>query len=412
VLQLRDRGRGLLAAALTALLVAACAGPADQTGQPATTAGSTAAPSTSPGTAAPGTTAPGTPGASASAEPQSTDPAAASPSAPAEESPSASPLPSIDGPAYDNPVFASDFPDPHVILVDGTYYAYSTNSNGQNIPVISSDDLTSWERVRDALPVLPSWTALGFGSRWAPGVIQIDDQFLLYYVACDATVRDLGGRCPSDSTNRQCIGLAVAEAPEGPYRDDGEEPFLCQYELGGSIDAYPFRDVDGQLYLYWKNDGNCCGLTVGLWAQKLSDDGLELVGEPVELIQRDQIWEIPLIENPAMVENEGTYYLFYSGNWWESHQYAVGYAVCESATGPCEKPLDEPLFEFSQEVFGPGGQAMFEDEDGDVVMAYHAWTAPIVGYPQGQRSLRIDPVTFENGVPVITGPTSDPQPLP
>jgi beta-xylosidase len=385
--------------ALVALLVVGCAGPAQETVQPTTSTPAT----TAPATTAPTTTAP------PSDAPASADP---SPTGSATTEPSASPAPSIDGPTYDNPVFGSDFPDPHVILVDGTYYAYSTNSSGQNIPVISSDDLASWERVRDALPVLPSWTALGFGSRWAPGVIQVDDTFILYYVACDATVRDLDGRCPSDSTNRQCIGLAVADAPEGPYRDDSDEPFLCQYELGGSIDAYPFRDVDGQLYLYWKNDGNCCGLSVGLWVQELSDDGLELVGEPVELIQRDQIWEIPLIENPAMVEHEGTYYLFYSGNWWESHQYAVGYAVCESAVGPCEKPLDEPLFEYSQEVFGPGGQAMFEDEDGDVVMAYHAWTAPVVGYPQGQRSLHIDPVEFENGVPVITGPTSDVQPLP
>jgi beta-xylosidase len=303
-----------------------------------------------------------------------------------------------------------------VILVDGTYYAYSTNAASQNVPVISSDDLATWEVERDGMPALPSWTGLNFGTRWAPGVIQIEDTFVLYFVACDATYRPpnfQGQTCmpPSDRADRQCIGMAVADDPAGPFRDESDEPFICQHDLGGSIDAYPFRDIDGQLYIYWKNDGNCCGLPVGLWVQRLSDDGLELVGEPVELIQRDQAWEIPLIENPAMVENEGDYYLFYSGNWWESHQYAVGYAVCETPMGPCEKPLDEPIFEFTQEVFGPGGQSFFEDEDGDLMMAYHAWTAPVVGYPEGQRSLRIDPVQFEDGVPVITGPTSDPQPL-
>jgi beta-xylosidase len=313
-------------------------------------------------------------------------------------------------------VFARDFPDPHVILVDGTYYAYSTNSEGQNVPSISSDDLATWERERDAMPALPSWTGLGFGSRWAPGVIQIDDKFVLYFVACDANYKPPGFQgqgctLPIDGADRQCIGVAVADSPTGPFKDDNEKPFICQYDMGGSIDAYPFRDVDGQLYIYWKNDGNCCGLPVGLWAQRLSDDGLKLRGEPVELILRDQIWEIPLIENPAMVENDGNYYLFYSGNWWESHEYAVGYALCDSPMGPCEKPLDEPIFKFTQEVFGPGGESFFTDEDGELVMAYHAWTAPTVGYPAGQRSFRIDPVTFENGVPVITGPTSDPQPL-
>jgi beta-xylosidase len=426
-------GRGLTAALLAAVIVA-CSGGSGSSPTPGTPTASEAA--TSGATFGPDST--GTPAQTDEASPTPTEEASpaqtddASPTAPDEASPDASAgaspgqtdgaIPSagaspgtsaspIAGDVYDNPVFPPDFPDPHVILVDGTYYAYSTNASGQNMPVISSDDLSTWQRVRDGLPVLPSWTALNFGSRWAPGVIQIDDSFVLYFVACDATRRD-DGQCPQDSTNRQCIGVATSAAPEGPYRDESDEPLVCQYDLGGSIDAYPFRDVDGQLYLYWKNDGNCCGLPVGLWVQPLSDDGLRLTGEPTELIQRDQIWEIPLIENPAMVEHEGSYYLFYSGNWWASHQYAVGYAVCESATGPCEKPLDGPIFEFNQGVFGPGGQALFEDEDGDLVMAYHGWTPPNVGYPAGQRSLFIDPVRFENGAPVMTGPTTDPQPLP
>ncbi len=86
---------------------------------------------------------------------------------------------------------------------------------------------------------------------------------------------------------------------------------------------------------------------------------MSLVGEPVKLIERDQAWERPLIENPAMVKHNGKYYLFYSGNWWESHQYAIGYAVCETVTGPCEKPLKEPWFKYKAPVMGPGGEAFF-----------------------------------------------------
>ena len=399
------RGRLRLAALVAALvgaLLVGCAGPSRQSAGPGVTPPA-ATPTPGASTPSPAASPTSTPGATVSAGPHG--------------SPTDSPRPSIAGPTYDNPVFAPDFPDPHVILVDGTYYGYATNSANQNVPIISSDDLASWERERDALPALPSWTGLNFGTRWAPGVIQVEDTFVLYFVACDATYRPPGFQgqscvLPLDRSDRQCLGVATADSPLGPFRDESNKPFICQRELGGSIDAYPFRDVDGQLYLYWKNDGNCCGLPVGLWVQPLSDDGLELIGEPVELIQRDQAWEIPLIENPAMVENDGSYYLFYSGNWWESHLYAVGYALCESPVGPCEKPRDEPIFQFNQGVFGPGGQAFFEDDEGDLVMAYHGWTPPKVGYPEGQRSLHIDPVTFEDGVPVITGPTSDPQPLP
>jgi beta-xylosidase len=264
-----------------------------------------------------------------------------------------------------------------------------------------SPDLVNWESLGDALPALPKWSVLNSGYTWAPGVMQIEDRFVMYYVARDKAV------------DRQCIGVATSNDPAGPFTDSNEEAFICQGKLGGSIDAYPFRDDDGKLYILWKNDGNCCGLEVAIWVQELSPDGLTLVGEPVKLIVRDQPWERPLIENPAMVKHNGKYYLFYSGNWWESHKYAVGYAVCDTVTGPCEKPLNEPWFQFKPPAMGPGGESFFMDKEGNLWMAYHAWTGANVGYSGGgERSLRIDLVTFDGEKPVTNGPTFTPQPLP
>jgi beta-xylosidase len=305
------------------------------------------------------------------------------------------------GPSYTNPVYQHDFPDPHVILVDDMYYAYATtNGSSINIRVMSSPDLVQWEEPGDALPALPKWSVFNSGYTWAPGVMEINGQFVMYYVARDK------------AADLQCIGRAVSDVPTGPFLDPDEQAFICQTDLGGSIDAYPFRDEDGKLYLFWKNDGNCCGLEVALWVQELSPDGLTLTGEPVKLIVRDQPWERPLIENPAMVNHEGRYYLFYSGNWWESHEYAVGYAVCETVKGPCEKPLNEPWFQFKAPVMGPGGEAFFTDPEGNLWMAYHAWSGANVGYPAGKRSLHIDRVTFEDGKPVTSGPSSTPQLFP
>ena len=324
-------------------------------------------------------------------------------SAVATDLPTQEPVPTeLSGLSFTNPVYKFDFPDPHVILADDMYYAYgTTNGNSINIRVISSPDLVNWEELGDALPALPKWSVFNAGFTWAPGVMEIEDQFVMYYVAREKEV-DL-----------QCLGLAVSDDPAGPFIDPNEEAFICQSDLGGSIDAYPYRDDDGTLYLFWKNDGNCCGLEVALWVQELSPDGLTLLGEPVKLIVRDQPWERPLIENPAMVKNGDRYYLFYSGNWWESHEYAIGYAVCETVTGPCEKPLNEPWFKFAPPVMGPGGQAFFTDPNGNLWMAYHAWTGANVGYSGGgQRSLHIDLVTFEGDQPVTNGPSSTPQLLP
>ena len=306
----------------------------------------------------------------------------------------------LSGPIYDNPVYDNDFPDPHIMVVDETYYAFATNGANVNIQLLRSTDLMDWERLGDAVPALPLWAAPNQTLVWAPTAMPIGDQFVLYY-----TVRD-------KASDYQCISQATSPVPEGPYADTTTEATVCQVELGGSIDPYLFEDADGQLYLLWKNDGNCCGKSVGLWIQPLSDDGLTLEGEPVELLQRDQPWERPLIENPAMVLHEDDYYLFYSGNWWESVDYAVGYGVCETVTGPCTKPETKPIFTFSPQALGPGGESFFTDPEGNLWMVYHAWTDATVGYPAGERSLHIDPVTFENGEPVITGPTSDPQPMP
>jgi beta-xylosidase len=345
-----------------------------------------------------GTSSPGASTTPPASSPTSSSPRPASPSATAGTSPSASASPTISGPAYDNPVFDRDFPDPHVLRVDDTYYAYATNYSTHHLPVLTSSDLATWEFVRDAMAILPEWARVG--RTWAPGVIQIEDTFVVYFTAHHA------------ESDRQCIGVAVAEEPTGPFEQTSDEPFICQLELGGSIDAYPFRDEDGTLYLYWKNDGNCCGFDVILWGQELSADGLTLVGEPVELLERDQAWERPLIENPAMVEHEDEYYLFYSGNRWDSADYAVGYGTCERPLGPCEKPLDEPIMTYELFATGPGGQSLFYDAEGNLWMAYHAWTGTDIGYPRGERSLRIDLVTFENGVPDVEGPTDEPQPLP
>ena len=49
-------------------------------------------------------------------------------------------------------VYPFDFPDPDVIVVGRTYYAYATNSVAGNIQIIASSDLTHWVSVGNALP--------------------------------------------------------------------------------------------------------------------------------------------------------------------------------------------------------------------------------------------------------------------
>ncbi len=58
---------------------------------------------------------------------------------------------------------------------------------------------------------------------------------------------------------------ATGKTPAGPFTDTSAKPLVCQADEGGSIDPSPRVAADGTVYLYWQNDGNCCGLPVKLY---------------------------------------------------------------------------------------------------------------------------------------------------
>jgi len=303
-----------------------------------------------------------------------------------------------------NPVIDANFPDPFILKVEDTYYAYSTNSNSRNVPVATSTDLVNWDMGRDALPSLPSWANLRGGYVWAPEVLRIGEQYLLYFTARDKT------------SDLQCIGLAISDAPEGPFRDHSDTPFICQSDEGGSIDASPFRDEDGKLYLYWKNDGNCCMMATYLYAQELTPDGTGLVGEPVRLIRNDQPWQGPVVEAPTMWRRGDQYYLFYSGNVYAGEAYAIGYAVCETPLGPCEDAEESPILSSDMEsqplIVGPGHQTILMDEAGETWLIYHVWQVTSGGSLTNNRQVWMDRLVWIDDRPRVEGPTRDPQPAP
>jgi beta-xylosidase len=275
-----------------------------------------------------------------------------------------------------------------VLNLGGSYFAFATNAGATNVQVMSSTDLVLWSTEPDALPDVASWAARGF--TWAPTVLARDGGYVLFY-----TVREPIAR-------RQAISAAYATTPAGPYLDTSDAPLVFQLSLGGSIDASPFVDTDGTAYLVWKADANAINQPSSLWIQPLSEDGLSLTDSPTELLVHDSAWETPLIEAPSIALDSGTYYLFYSANWWESDRYSVGYATADDVLGPYTKATTlGPWFASDAAVAGPGGQEWFTDEAGQLRMAYHGWQPDRIGYESGgARSLRLATVTFPVGSPV------------
>jgi beta-xylosidase len=139
---------------------------------------------------------------------------------------------------------------------------------------------------------------------------------------------------------------------------------------------------------------------------------LEREGEPVKLLTQDAAWEGDLVEAPLMWEHAGNYYLFFSANAYYNESYAVGYATCEGPLGPCEDAPENPILKTANGAAGPGHPAIIEDNDGDTWMAYHAWPPDAIGSTIPGRILWLDELTWQNGKPVVEGPTKDQQPVP
>ena len=304
------------------------------------------------------------------------------------------------------PVFRTNFPDPHIVEHGAEFIAYATNA-GINLPMATSRDLVSWSLVMDpadpkkrldGMPVLAPWVKEGF--TWAPEVMKVGQRWLLYYTA-NHRKRDV-----------QCLGLAVADNPRGPFRDQSAEPMLCQFDLGGTIDANPFRDKDGKLYLYYKSDGNRVGKGTVIWGQRLSDDGMKVVGQPVALLKDDKAWEMKLVEAPAMVRAPSGYQMFFAAAYygWNKEDrlspYATGYATCSGPLGPCTDAPENPILHSFRDkqagcLSGPGHPSIFQAR-GRSFIAFHAWAATSgCRKLEDSRYLYVAPISWKDGKPQI-----------
>jgi hypothetical protein len=298
------------------------------------------------------------------------------------------PCASLDGGAAAGLVYPFDFPDPDVERFGQTYYAYATNSVAGNIQIISSTDLNHWVSVGNALPSLPGWAKPD--QTWAPSVTSVNGTYLMYYTADFAP------------TGTQCISVATASRPQGPFIDNSVLPLVCQESLGGSIDPSAFTDANGVPYLVWKSGGPGSSK---IWAQPLtaSRTGFAAGTNPTRLLEPDQPWEGGTVEAPDLVLANGHYHLFFSGNDWEGASYAVGVARCAGPLGPCTDASPNPILSSGAETAGPGGESVFADASGNFWIAFHAWVPGAVGFPNS-RDLYLRPLNLSGVMPSVATP--------
>jgi hypothetical protein len=309
--------------------------------------------------------------------------------------------PIVAGKRYDH-----NFPDPFLLRVGTTYYAYATSTGEKNLPVLTSKDLFNWFPAGsgEAMPRAPVWAVNDplRGQQWAPAVVALAGRYVAY-------------SSWEIAAGRRCISAAWGSSPAGPFTDVGA-PLDCGWDPAGAIDPEPFVGPNGVPYLLWKSEGQRNVAPTRIWSRQLSSNGLSFAPGtlPNLLLTTALAWEQPLIENPSMVLWKGSYHLAYSAGPWESPSYAMGIARCSGPAGPCVRSRTTPLIPNDPSQTGAGGGSFFVDASGGLRIAYHAWNPPYSSYPsnpscdgyllcasQGFRGLRVARVAAQGNTLAI-----------
>jgi beta-xylosidase len=217
-----------------------------------------------------------------------------------------------------NPVFPGWYADPEGVIFGNRYWIYPTFSAPYDeqvfLDAFSSPDLIHWTKH----PRILDTTAITWARRamWAPSIVQKNNRYFLFFSANDIqSDHEYGG-----------IGVAVADRPEGPFRDYLGKPLIDKFHNGAQpIDQFVFKDGNRYYLIYggWRH----CNIAL------LNDDFTGFIPFPDGATFKE-ITPAGYVEGPFMFNHNNRYYFMWSEGGWTGPDYSVAYAVADSPLGP------------------------------------------------------------------------------
>lgn len=223
------------------------------------------------------------------------------------------------------------------------------------------------------------------------------------------TARQQGGN--------HCIGAAISNCANGPFIPQ-MQPLISDEANGGVIDPSGFDDGKDR-WLMWKVDGNSFGgattcqprppqgshyFPTPIKIQKLTRDGLQLVGDAKIILDHQGQADDGIVEGPALYKvPNGDFILFFSTHCFASDLYDIQYAWSNTVDGFY---TDRGVLLQTTEslgLFGPGNPDI--DPNG-VNIVFHARPAPHLG-GLGPRYLFSASLNFEGRDSVAKGAAAD-----
>jgi beta-xylosidase len=262
-----------------------------------------------------------------------------------------------------NPIIKGWYADPEAAIFKNQYWIYPTYSDKYKkqvfIDAFSSKDLITWkkhERILDTSAIKWAYMAM-----WAPAIIEKDKKYFLFFSANDIQSKERNG--VKDDTLGG-IGIAVANNPEGQYKDYLGKPLINQFNNGAQpIDQFVFKDKDGQYYIIYGGWGHC-NIT------KLKNDFTAIV--PInDSTKFKEITPDGYVEGPFMFIRNNKYYFMWSEGGWTGPDYSVAYAIADSPFGPFKR-VGKVLLQDTTIATGAGHHSIIHNTKKDLwYIVYH-----------------------------------------
>ena len=298
-----------------------------------------------------------------------------------------------------NPAFPGWYADPDARVFANRYWIFPTTSaryeDQTRFDAFSSTDLVHWTRHPDVLTAgSVKWARRAM---WAPSVVEKDGRYYFFFGANDIqSDKEHGG-----------IGVAVADRPEGPYRDLLGKPLIDSFHNGAQpIDQAVFRDGEDWYMVYggWKHAN----------LVRLKDDFTGLRPFADGTLYKEVTPAPEYVEGSLMFEREGRWYYMWSEGGWGGPDYSVAYAMADSPMGPFKR-IDKVLRQDPAVATSAGHHSVIQVPGTDRwYIVYHR--RPLGDTARDHRQVSIDRMRFdEDGriLPVkITHDGVDADPLP
>lgn len=277
-----------------------------------------------------------------------------------------------------NPIFPGWYADPEAAMIKGQAWVFPTTSDKYAKQVFfdayASPDLVHWTKHPDILDT----AAVKWAHRamWAPAFVQKDGKYYFFFAANDI----------QNDQQEGGIGVAVADKPEGPYKDYLGKPLVDKFYNGAQpIDQTVFQDKDGKFYLIYGGWGHCniAQLKPDFTGFIPFEDGTTFRSVTPE----------GYVEGPFMIYRNGKYYFMWSEGGWTGPDYSVAYAIADSPLGPFKR-IGKILQQDPRIATGAGHHSVLKGPGKDQwFIVYHR--RPLTETDGNHRETCIDKMEFD-----------------